>query len=76
VQYYRYLDAGLSKAEAMQATRTAFAQGKVRGLGSEVMGSDSNPLLQSLTPDQRNRIAGGLQHPFYWAGFQLLGEPW
>jgi CHAT domain-containing protein len=76
VQYYRYLDAGFSKAEAMQATRTAFARGTIRSLGSEVMGSDSTPLLQSLTPDQRNRIAGGLQHPFFWAGFQLLGEPW
>lgn len=76
VQFYRYLDAGLPKAEALQATRKAFASGAVRRQGDGVIGADGQVLLSGLTGAQQLRIENGLTHPYFWSGMQLLGTPW
>jgi CHAT domain-containing protein len=76
VQFYRFLDQGLPKAEALQATRRGFAKGLVRLQGDQVIGVDGRPLIDSLTPQQQRRVAEGLQHPFFWSGITLLGTPW
>lgn len=76
VLFYRYLEQGLPKAEALQATRRSFATGQVRLQGDQILGPDGTPLLQSLTPQQQRRVEAGLQHPFFWAGIALLGTPW
>jgi CHAT domain-containing protein len=76
IQFYRFLDAGLPKAEALQATRRAMASGAIRLEGDQVMGVDQEPLLVNLNPTQRRRISGGLAHPYFWAGMTLLGTPW
>lgn len=76
LQLYRYLDAGLPKAEALQATRIAMAQGGIRLQGDRVLGVDGSTLLTNLTPAQQRRVAGGLENPFFWSGIELLGTPW
>ncbi len=76
VQFYRYLEQGLPKAEALQATRRSFAAGQVRLQGTQIVGPDGAPLLQNLTLQQQRRVEAGLQHPFFWAGIALLGTPW
>ena len=76
VQFYRYLDLGIPKAEAIQLTRRGMATGSMRLVGDQVIGSGGDVLLSGLTTPQQRRISEGLQHPFYWAGFQLLGSPW
>lgn len=76
VQFYRFLDQGLPKAEALQATRRSFAHGIVRLQGDQVIGVDGRPLIDSLTLQQQRRVAEGLQHPFFWSGITLLGTPW
>ena len=76
LQLDRFLDAGLPKAEALQATRTAMQQGQVRLQGNQVLGTDGTPLLTNLNAVQQRRIAGGLNHPFFWAGIELIGSPW
>lgn len=76
LQLYRYLDAGLPKAEALQATRIAMAQGQVRLQGDRVVGAGGATLLTGLTPAQQRRVSGGLQNPFFWSGIELLGTPW
>lgn len=76
LQLYRFLDAGMPKAEALQATRTAMQQGQVRLQGNQVLGADGAPLLTNLNAVQQRRIAGGLNHPFFWAGIELIGSPW
>lgn len=75
VQFYRYLDLGLPKAEALQATRLAFATGKVHLQGDRVVG-ETGELLSGLTADQRARISNGMKHPYYWAGISMLGSAW
>jgi CHAT domain-containing protein len=76
VQFYRYLDRGLPKAEALQATRIAMASGGIRMQGDRVIGPDGTTLLEGLTSNQKRRIAGGLDHPYFWSGISLLGTPW
>jgi CHAT domain-containing protein len=76
LQLYRYLDAGMPKAEALQATRIAMATGQVRLKGDQVLGTDGTPLLVNLTPAQRQLSAAGFSHPFFWAGIKLIGSPW
>ena len=75
VQFYRYLDQGLPKAEALQAARIAFASGVVRLEGDRVIG-EGGELLRQLSPDQQARIRQGMRHPYYWSGVSLLGAPW
>jgi CHAT domain-containing protein len=75
VQFYRYLDLGLPKAEALQATRLAFATGTVHLQGDRVVG-ETGELLSGLTTDQRARISNGMKHPYYWAGISMLGSAW
>ena len=76
LQMYRYMDQGLPKAEALQATRVSFAKGLIRLDGSKVLGADGVPLLLGLTSQQQRRVASGLAHPFFWSGIELIGTPW
>lgn len=75
VHFYRQLQRGLPKAEALQATRLAFASGQVRLEGDRVV-AGQELLLDQLTAVQQRRVRGGLSHPFFWAGIELLGTPW
>ena len=75
VHFYRQLRLGLPKAEALQATRRAFASGQVRLEGNRVV-AGSEVLLDQLTPAQMRRVQAGLSHPFFWSGIELMGTPW
>ena len=76
VQFYRLLDQGLPKAEALMRTRQLFSSGAIRLIGDQVLGAGGAPLLNELSPAQRRRIAAGVQNPFFWAGIALVGSPW
>ena len=76
VQMYRYLEAGIPKAEALQLTRQAFSRGLVRLDGDQLLGPEGRALLSGLTSGQQRRVAGGLQNPYFWAGVELLGAAW
>ena len=76
VQMYRYLDAGIPKAEALQLTRQAFSRGLVRIQSDSVMGPDDRVLISGLTPTQQRRFESGFSHPYFWAGIELLGSAW
>ena len=76
VQVYRYLDAGIPKAEALQLTRKAFSRGLIRLDGEVIRGVDDEVLISGLDASQRNLARSGLAHPYFWGGIQLLGSPW
>jgi CHAT domain-containing protein len=76
VQFYRFLNKGVPKAEALQLTRRAMASGSIRLVKDQVIGANGEVLLSGLTSAEQRRVANGMQHPFYWAGIQLLGTPW
>ena len=75
-QMYRYLDQGVPKAEALQLTRQAFMRGFVRLEGDRLLGPNGTVLLKNLTKEQQRRVKDGLQHPYFWAGVELIGSPW
>ncbi len=76
VQFYRYLDQGIPKAEAIQMTQKAFLSGEVHLQGDKVVGSQGSTLMAGLTPSQQRRYASGFSHPYFWAAVQLVGSPW
>ncbi len=76
VQLYRYLEAGVPKAEALQLTRQAFVRGLVRLQGDQIVGPDGAVLTTGLTTSQQRRASGGFANPYFWAGIGLLGSPW
>ena len=76
VQFYRYLDAGFPKAEALQLTRRDLMTGSVTMVADRLVGRDGQILLQDLNAAQQRRVATGLAHPYFWAGIELLGTPW
>ena len=76
VQFYRFLDQGVPKAEALMRTRQVFSSGGIRLVGDQVLGDGGDPLLNALSPAQRRRIQAGVQNPFFWAGMELVGSPW
>lgn len=76
IQMYRYLDAGVPKAEALQLTRQAFSRGLVRLDGDQLIGPDEQVVLNGLTTSQQRRIDSGLSNPYFWAGIELMGSPW
>ena len=76
VQFYRYLDQGLPKAEALQVTRRAMQRGLIRLQGDQIIGVDGTPLISQLTELQQSRVTHGLRHPFFWSGIELIGTPW
>lgn len=76
VLFYRELQQGMTKAEALRATQQAFASGQVRVEGTNVIGPDNAVLLAELPASYQHRYARGFSHPYYWAGVQLVGSPW
>jgi CHAT domain-containing protein len=76
VQFYRFLDQGMPKAEAMKATRRLFARGGVQLEGNRLLGENGTVLLDNLLPHQREHASHGLEHPYFWSGITLLGAPW
>jgi CHAT domain-containing protein len=72
-EFYQNLKSGLLKAEALRKSQIAMLQGKVfleDGQLKSARGVVDIP--EALDIYQRD----DLSHPFYWAGFSLVGNPW
>lgn len=76
VQFYRLLERGVPKAQAIMETRYNLALGKVRLINDQLLDPEGDSLLSGLTALQQQRIRSGLVHPFFWAGINLMGTPW
>ena len=76
IQVYSYIKNGIPKAEALQLTRRAFAAGLIQLSGDKIVGPDGNILLEELDSSQQYLAQSGFNHPYFWAGIQLLGSPW
>lgn len=73
-EFYQQLRVAPIKAEALQQAQIGMLRGKVHLQGGQLRG----PMLRggmSLPP----KLAQGVQdfkHPFFWAGFTMIGSPW
>ncbi|MGB3189272.1 MAG: CHAT domain-containing protein [Limnoraphis sp.] len=65
------------KAEALRQAQLAMLQGKVRLEGGNLVYEKKTITGEvELPPEIAVRGDVSLNHPFYWAGFTLIGSPW
>ncbi|MEB3310201.1 MAG: CHAT domain-containing protein [Snowella sp.] len=72
-EFYQRLKTTLNKADALQQTQIAMIRRQVYLKQGELISSRGNVTLPAIlsTPQPQD-----LSHPFYWAGFSLIGSPW
>lgn len=72
-EFYQNLKSGSMKAQALRESQISMLRGEVyleQGQLRNTRGTVDLP--QALTTSQRSKLS----HPFYWAGFSLMGNPW
>jgi CHAT domain-containing protein len=72
-EFYQRLKSTLNKAEALQQTQIAMIRGEVYLRGGELVSSRGNVVMPDILVNNNKK---DLSHPFYWAGFSLIGSPW
>ncbi|MEQ8463454.1 CHAT domain-containing protein [Coleofasciculus sp. E1-EBD-02] len=61
------------KAKALQQAQIAMLRGEVRIESGQLVGTD---ITVSLPQQLKNVNDSELSHPYYWAGFTMVGIPW
>ncbi|MGL4499919.1 MAG: CHAT domain-containing protein, partial [Planktothrix sp.] len=75
--FYQALSTSPIKAEALRQAQLGMLQGKVRlEQGYLINETGTNTAKIPLPPEIASRGNVDLSHPFYWAGFTLIGSPW
>ncbi len=74
-EFYQNLKQTPIKAEALKQAQLAMLKGQVSFVAGQLRGSEVSvslpPALTNLNIEQQD-----LAHPFYWAGFTMIGNPW
>lgn len=63
------------KAEALRRAQIAMLRGQVRLENGQLQGLEGLGSIP-LPPELAARGNNELSHPFYWAGFTMIGSPW
>ncbi|NES73113.1 MAG: CHAT domain-containing protein, partial [Okeania sp. SIO2D1] len=74
-EFYTHLNAAKIKAEALRQAQLAMLRGEVVIANGELRGSGSRGVV-ALPPVLENIENDNLSHPYYWAGFTMVGSPW
>jgi CHAT domain-containing protein len=64
-----------TKAEALRRTQLAMLRGQVRLEKGQLQGLEQSEGIL-LPPELGTRGNQVLSHPYYWAGFTMIGSPW
>lgn len=76
LQFYRNLQEGLRRDQALQKTQRQFRGGEIRVRGDTIINANDEVLVAHLNPSQQRQLDGNLSHPYYWSGTLLSGSPW
>ena len=72
-EFYQSLQTAPIKAEALREAQIAMLQGKVYVENGELHGTNNRIVLPpELTSSRRETLS----HPYFWAGFTMIGSPW
>lgn len=71
-EFYRQLKIAPTKAQALRQAQIAMIQGEVRVDDRELSNLRGNPLPADLIVPYDENFA----HPYYWAAFTMVGNPW
>lgn len=72
-EFYQELKLTTIKSEALRKAQLKMMQQKVYVEGTEVRGSPLGITLPAKTSEVELQ---NFDHPFYWAGFTIIGNPW
>ena len=72
-EFYQQLKSTPIKSEALRKAQLNMLQQKVYVEGTQVKGSQ---VALNLPPDTAEAEVQNFNHPFYWAGFTIIGNPW
>ncbi|WP_445242196.1 CHAT domain-containing protein [Microcoleus sp. Pol17_C1] len=74
-EFYHHLKVAPIKAEALRQAQIAMLKGQVRIENGRLILSNLNKELE-LPPELAELTNVNLSHPYYWAGFTMIGSPW
>ena len=72
-ELYQQLKSRPIKAQALQEAQIAMIRGQIR-INNGKLHTGSGELL--LPPELVTRSNDNLSHPYYWAAFRMIGNPW
>ena len=72
-EFYQSLQTAPIKAEALRSAQIAMLQGKVYLENGQLHGSSNSIVLPADLSSARKET---LSHPYFWAGFTMIGSPW
>lgn len=76
IRFYRLLERGFPKGEAMRQVRAEFANNQIELRGQSAYDRDGEILIENLTTNQQRKLKDRFDHPFFWAAHIMLGLPW
>ena len=72
-EFYHQLQSTSIKTTALRRTQLAMLRGEVTVEGNEIVGSEVTvPLPTKLAQLEEDNLS----HPYFWAGFTIIGNPW
>ncbi|NES71709.1 MAG: CHAT domain-containing protein, partial [Okeania sp. SIO2D1] len=74
-EFYSHLGNANIKAEVLRQTQLAMLKGKVAIEDGILRGSGSRGEVP-LPPELAHQKNQNFSHPYYWAGFTMVGSPW
>ncbi len=74
--FYQHLKTAPIKAQALQEAQISMIRGDIRIEDGKVLGLVSHPEGVPLPPELASQGNQNLSHPYFWAGFTMIGSPW
>jgi CHAT domain-containing protein len=81
VDFYQQLKTAPTKTEALRQSQLAMLKGQTHLDSDSIQRAVSASLAESngavsLPPDLADFVDTDLSHPYYWAAFEMIGNPW